>query len=159
MFKNFFEARDELDRAILADEFELPEMPESRRAATLAIFRFLLSHTFYNEASYGLVNDKVCATDTIAKLTGYSLSTAKRSMAALADARVIHRQARPKWSGGRAADEITIIWDVFHVKDEAESVTVTPSGGVDDGAESVTPDLRRCQPDLRRCHGDTFLPY
>ena len=78
MFTNFFEARDELDRAILADEITVA-------AQALAIFRFLLSHAFYDHRKfperYGFVNHKVWGVDTIAKLNGCSERTCPGSPA------------------------------------------------------------------------------
>jgi len=123
MFTNFFEARDALDRAILGDEIELA-------IAALAIFRFLLSHAFYNEQSYGFVNHKVCGIDTIAKLTGCSPRTVKRALPELEAARLIHRRPRPLGTGGKRPDEITIIWPVFHAEDEdgAESANLSDEG-------------------------------
>jgi hypothetical protein len=144
VFKNFFEARDELDRAVLAGDIKLPEMPESRRAAVLAIFRFLLSHTFYDGYSYGFVNRKVCGADTLVELTGFSLSTVKRSLTALVEARLIHRRPCPMSVGGSNPDEIAIAWSVFHAEDEAEGVTENLSDqakGVTVTAEGVTENL------------------
>ncbi len=128
MFKNFFQARDELDRAILAGDIELS-------AIALAVFRFLLSHTFYTARSYGHVNYDVCGTETLMSLTGYAERSVKRAIHDLKAARLIHVRPRPKYAGGSDPAEVSIIWAVFHAEDEdSESATEAPS----DGAESAT---------------------
>jgi len=114
MFKNFFEARDELDRAILTDEITLA-------AQALAIFRFLLSHAFYDYEKYperyGFVNRKVWGVDNIGRYNGCSERTARDHLTALQDAKLIHRQPQATWAAGRQDDEITIVWVTFHAPD------------------------------------------
>ena len=128
MFKNFFQARDELDRAILGDDIELS-------AIALAVFRFLLSHTFYDARSYGHVNYDVCGTETLISLTGYAERSVKRAIHDLKAARLIHVRPRPKYAGGSDTAEISIIWAVFHAEDDqAESATEALS----DRPESAT---------------------
>ena len=124
----YHDAKNALDRAVLARDIELS-------APALAIFRFLLSHTFYTERSYGHVNHKVCGTENLMSLTGYSERSVKRAIHDLKAARLIHVRPRPKYSGGSNTAEISIIWAVFHAEDDqAESATEALS----DRPESAT---------------------
>jgi hypothetical protein len=121
VFKHFFQARDELDRAVLVGAFD------ELQASALAIFRYLLEHTFFTERSYGFVNYDVCGVDNLIAYTRYSKNTVKRALVDLEDARLIHRRPRPLAKGGSNPDEITIIWAAFHAGDEAEGPMVGPS--------------------------------
>ncbi len=132
MFNSFFEARDELDRAILAAEITLA-------APSLAIFRFVLSHAFYNGASYGFVNHKVCGTDIIAKLTGYSVRCVGDHLKYLEHAKLIHRRPRPIGTGGSSPDEITIVWVTFHDVDVPVDEAEPARGALSDLAEPAAP--------------------
>jgi DNA-binding MarR family transcriptional regulator len=117
MFKNFFEARDALDRLITTDD-EIDVTGST--AHSLAIFRYLLSHTFFKGDAYGWVREDRCGVKTLVKMTGYSLNTVKRALVELEKAGLIRRYARPRASGGRWPDEIYITWSYLHADDQVD---------------------------------------
>jgi hypothetical protein len=106
----YHHAKNELDRRIL-DGIDV-----AGSGPALAIFRFLLSHTFYSGDSYGWVRDDRSGVDTIAKLTGYSVRTVKEHLQSLANVDLIRRHKRPKLTGGRWPDRIFICWDYLHAE-------------------------------------------
>jgi hypothetical protein len=130
MFNSFYQARDELDRAVLAGHFD--KLP----GISLAIFRYLLEHTFYTERSYGFVNHKRCGVQTLMAYTNFSKNAVTNALTNLEQAHLIHRRPRPMGTGGSNPDEITITWPVFHAEDEAEG----PSEGLSDRAEGPSQD-------------------
>lgn len=107
----YHHAKNELDRHILDDGIDV-----AGSGPALAIFRFLLSHTFYSGDGYGWVRDDRSSVDTIAKLTGYSVRTVKEHLQSLANVDLIRRYKRPKLTGGRWPDRIFICWDYLHAE-------------------------------------------
>jgi DNA-binding MarR family transcriptional regulator len=101
----YFEARDLFDQQVL-------NQGSQRVSAELSIFRFLLSHTFWDASDrYGQVNYDVCPQTEIAKLTGLSKVTVSRVLAVLEDAAMIRREHRSAGRGsGRKPDQITVTW-------------------------------------------------
>jgi predicted transcriptional regulator len=133
MFDNFFEARDELDRAVSAGHFD--KLP----GISLAIFRYLLEHAFYSGRSYGFVNHKRCGVQTLMAYTNFSKNAVTNALTNLEQAHLIHRRPRPIGTGGSNPDEITITWPVFHAEDDSDRT----SEGLSEGPEGPSQDSDR----------------
>ena len=124
MFRHFFQARDELDRALRADERLLA-------APSLAIFRLFLEHAFYKGGRYGIRQrqGRLGHRGHRQSSPGSPSGSVKTYLPQLEhDVKLIHRQPRPIGTGGRDADEISIVWPTFH-------------GPELDGAEGADPAL------------------
>jgi hypothetical protein len=133
MFNSFFGVRDELDRAVLAGDIKLPGI-------SLAIFRYLLEHTFYKGRAYGFVNHDRCGVKTLMAYTNFSRNAVTNALTALEEARLIHRRPRPIGTGGSNPDEITIAWPVFYAEDDTVDDSEGPSEGLSELAEGPSQD-------------------
>ena len=103
----YHDAKNELDRQIDEDDLSLT-------GPSAALFRYLLSHTFYKGDSYGWVRDDRSSVDTLAKQTGYGIRTVKDHLQSLQCIGMIKRYKRPKATGGRWPDRIFISWEYLH---------------------------------------------
>lgn len=147
MFKNFFEARDVLDREVLDD----PEPIRNDQRAAFAVFRLLLEHTLYTldkktaepMPSYGWVAEgdrKMTSIATIARLAGYSERQVKTALGQLAEWGFIERYAVRTGKPGSRPDRIKITWGPMWPDDEDEEAVLEAVQVLKDNGLS-SPDL------------------
>ena len=152
----YFQARDELDRAIL-DGIDV-----AGSGPAIAIFRLLLSHTFFKGDAYGWVRADRCGIDVIAKLTGYCERTVKDHLKELARVGLIKRYTRPRATGGRYPDNIFISWSFVADskpgrEDESEeaspalSESPAPSGEASPSTEEASPAPSYTSKEAKSC--------
>jgi hypothetical protein len=85
--------------------------PQTGNFTALAVFRFLLFHTWWTGEQYGWVADAWTAQEKIATAMGCHRNTVYKALGDLEEAKMITRRHRPAGQGkGRLPDAIFIDW-------------------------------------------------
>lgn len=94
MFKNYFEAREDLDFAMDQGQLDLT-------GPQCSVLQYLVAHAVFRGDDYGWVMRNALGTLTIAKRTAFGERAVRSALNALEDQELITRKQRPIVSGGR----------------------------------------------------------